>query len=584
MNPARLFLLIAALILPAGLATADDFASDLAQCAKAPIAISSFASDELRKAARFVVEHGECVPMVTGGDPLLYGMTPGVAYLQQKEILGKSAQACFDDSFGKGSREMAGVLSKFIDAPPMSTLVPSKGKQLLLQIAEGQANEALYQVPGVSLVSSHMSCACAVSSTGMDLNALREKIKETIESLETCKNVLGKLLGKAYDTAKAAFDLGKDAVNAMGCTLGLGGCSDGPPYFCTVYFAHRATGATPDQILNSWPDVPEARKLVQSGIDHCEPQWLAKVDEKQKADAAALAQQLLDKEIEKAQQGGSSVALGFAFRWSPKCWDGPCKTAISKYADLFNAEIKDPDTVAHYGTFGAAAHALEAKYASLAKAAIAMSKDRRDQALRNNPGAPVSDRLDAFGCAAYLGRPRQSLCKSPVGFNACVSYVRSDAWDTCALASKDGQYSEGAALKRHLKTVGCIPQEGRLVALSPSSKTFAQCLGSRALASCQRLEAGHSPVTCGGAKPLSFDRRRLPGSLPPVTVQTPSPRLAPVAPAQPHRQDRVVEKSTLCQFESGPRAGQRQDYAPMAPLPVGTPCHDGRGSSGHVVK
>lgn len=41
--------------------------------------------------------------------------------------------------------------------------------------------------------------------------------------------------------------------------------------------------------------------------------------------------------------------------------------------------------------------------------------------------------------------------------------------------------------------------------------------------------------------------------------------------------------STLCRFEQGPRAGQTQDYAPMAPLPVGTPCQDGAGSMGKVV-
>lgn len=41
--------------------------------------------------------------------------------------------------------------------------------------------------------------------------------------------------------------------------------------------------------------------------------------------------------------------------------------------------------------------------------------------------------------------------------------------------------------------------------------------------------------------------------------------------------------STLCEFSSGPRQGQIQDYSPMAPLPVNTPCQDGYGSSGKVV-
>jgi hypothetical protein len=42
-------------------------------------------------------------------------------------------------------------------------------------------------------------------------------------------------------------------------------------------------------------------------------------------------------------------------------------------------------------------------------------------------------------------------------------------------------------------------------------------------------------------------------------------------------------KSTLCRFDRGPRAGQTQDYAPMAPLPIGSGCQDGSGSTGWVV-
>jgi len=43
------------------------------------------------------------------------------------------------------------------------------------------------------------------------------------------------------------------------------------------------------------------------------------------------------------------------------------------------------------------------------------------------------------------------------------------------------------------------------------------------------------------------------------------------------------EISTLCSFNAGPRVGTSQDYAPLDPLPVGTPCQDGVGSSGVIV-
>jgi hypothetical protein len=42
-------------------------------------------------------------------------------------------------------------------------------------------------------------------------------------------------------------------------------------------------------------------------------------------------------------------------------------------------------------------------------------------------------------------------------------------------------------------------------------------------------------------------------------------------------------KSTNCEFTSGPLTGTTHDYAPQAPIPVGTPCTDGAGSIGVVI-
>jgi len=80
----------------------------------------------------------------------------------------------------------------------------------------------------------------------------------------------------------------------------------------------------------------------------------------------------------------------------------------------------------------------------------------------------------------------------------------------------------------------------------------------------------------------------------PVLVPTPQRPLKMLPPAGAVAPIRVgpirrvpgrtsVPTSTFCLFNSGPRRGQIQDYAPMSPLPVGTACHDGRGSSGVVV-
>ena len=46
-----------------------------------------------------------------------------------------------------------------------------------------------------------------------------------------------------------------------------------------------------------------------------------------------------------------------------------------------------------------------------------------------------------------------------------------------------------------------------------------------------------------------------------------------------------MERSFLCKFTFGPRAGQVQDYTghPLGPLPVGSPCQDGIASTGFII-
>jgi uncharacterized protein DUF4157 len=56
-----------------------------------------------------------------------------------------------------------------------------------------------------------------------------------------------------------------------------------------------------------------------------------------------------------------------------------------------------------------------------------------------------------------------------------------------------------------------------------------------------------------------------------------------VSPSGAGIANRPVALSTLCRFTSGRRAGQIHDYAPMAPIPVGSPCQDGAGNFGIVI-
>ena len=101
------------------------------------------------------------------------------------------------------------------------------------------------------------------------------------------------------------------------------------------------------------------------------------------------------------------------------------------------------------------------------------------------------------------------------------------------------------------------------------------------LAKIRMAKQGHSTPTVTFTAMPKFP---APASLPPLMQgRTRIPTLPFPPPAPPTRSAPAVAKSTLCQFTSGPRAGQVQDYAPMAPIPVGSNCQDARGSYGTVI-
>jgi hypothetical protein len=229
-----------------------------------------------------------------------------------------------------------------------------------------------------------------------------------------------------------------------------------------------------------------------------------------------------------------------------------------------------------------------------------MSKKRRDKALMDDPSAPVADRLDAFGCTPYLGLNRQSLCPMGQAYTVCAGYVRDGKWDACAREGRDGLYSADAALVRLVRQSGCIPnttsrRRASAFDMPRTDLLNAQCLSGAARAACDFFVKGGSALACHGPEEVFvFNRARLRA---PVRYQPGAPSrglpsvFQPQTPAQPPptstlRNLRAItpQTGTVCLFDAGPRAGQRQDYPQARPVPVGTPCRDGRGSSGHVVR
>lgn len=653
-------------LVPGTAARADDFASDLAACAKGPIDLTKFALEDGKTAAEFTVNHSACVPSVIGGDPLLYGLTGAVAILQQQGTLPKGAQACIDASIGQASKPVAGALDAALSTAGLSSLLPAQGRSMLKDIASGQSQATLYEVPGVGLVMGRVACSCAVASTALDIDKLQERLTSVIASVEGCADLPDKLVSGAYDVGKAVVGaLGKGAknvANAVGCTLGLGGCgSSGPPLFCDGYNAARAGGMTAAQFRELIANIGAGTTFsvgdaFTADTNRCEQAWAdaaAKADEKAKADAAQAAanaayaaeQKRLAEEADKAAKLGAANALGFAFHWSPLCHDSTCKAGIAKMADQYTAEIQDPDAITQYGSFGAAKAALDKKYnarAELAMAisqakyekfekqgavaalgfalrwspkclddacksgiakmseqyradmhdagandsygsfaavklaldkkydtgaalAIALSKER-NKALRADVTAPADQRLSAFGCRSYLGLKRQWLCKANESFDVCKDYARQGSVDMCAqLGSQVHFYSASPSLERVLRQGGCIPGK--------TAKLATQCLSGSGRYNCDALVRGGSGITCKGPSLLIVNAARA--SIlaeQPATIRP--KRIVPPLPA---------ETSTLCQFTSGSRAGEIQDYAPMDPIPVGSSCQDGSGSNGVVV-
>lgn len=527
----------------AGSAEAGDFVEDLGKCAKAPVKALEKAADPAKaaKAAKFVVEHGECVPRIVGADPTLVFMTGTIAGMQSQGWLPKDSDGCVDSSIGAGSKYVAGAL---INAPGVKSLLSTEAQGLLQQIAKQQTDATLYEVPGFSFVAQSVTCGCAVASEGIPIDELKGQITDTLEGVEGCSGVLANLLGGAYDAGKKAvaavgdaaakvYGSMKDTVNAIGCELGLGGCDDdppGPPFFCVGYENIRRQGVSSEQILTSfgwmWKETPQVgalaafapKTLLASGsvqsvgkdvaaakaaadaqnkeVDGwfaaCEVSYQQKIaDEAKKIAEAEEAKRIL-KELEKAEKLASVYALRFAFDWIPKCKkDSACEKGISMIADQFGADLADPVTIKKYGTFGAAAKAVYAKYSSNAGVAVAFADERRKKVIKKDRNAAPADKLWAYDCKPFLGREKQSLCRDQAGFDICKAYVKSDRWSLCVKSGAQGAFfATGSLLQSSLKSAGCIPES------QTRSSTSWQCLSPAARDRCSDFRRGGSAMSC----------------------------------------------------------------------------------------
>lgn len=559
------------------IANAKDFVADLAKCASAPIEAVAQGINVAPAVIKFTAEHSECMPKVIAVDPILVGMTAGVVGLQYADQLPKSGSACSSAILGPAQKQVANMIDTTIDTiPGASSIFPSAGRAMLQQIAKDEGTATLYQVPGMSMIVENLSCGCAISETGLGIEQLKGSAGTLLKGISSCTTVVNDLLGGGYEAGKAGasavasaatavYNGFKDAVNAVGCSLGLGGCpSDSPPFFCVGYQAMRGSGVSSDQMKAAF-----GTGVFSAGYDAsapiCEQDFQNKLQAAEKAERDAAEQRRLARELENAQRVASSYALRFAFDWMPKCErENECERGISLIADQFGKDLADDETIARYGNLGAAISATIAKYSNNADVAVKLATDRRFAALRANSSAPIGPRLMAFGCRPFLGRQGNSLCSDNQGLSICKGYVDADKWDMCALSATKTFYSSGRRLSGVMRSIGCIPENGSGLAVSQGtmqsntrtppmnrvaiigglsgSRAQAQgasrqtrqvglsvaCISAGARQSCEAYKVGGSSVICGGAMAtatLALVPITFPPALPPSTGLTRLPGL-----------------------------------------------------------
>ncbi len=498
-NSISIFLAILA-VLFGSTVSASTITEDLADCVEG-VAVDQLLKAKMSlKAAEFAAYHSDCIPLVSAVDPVLVGMTGGILVLQSLSPakLARDADVCTDQIFSVAQRPIAGMIDTTMNQSGLSSILPSTSRILLRNIANGASNEALYSIPGMTVITSKLTCGCAVAETGVPVEALKETVENGLKTINSCSGVVTKLIGGAYaaayagaqavlDAATKIYNTAENALKSLGCGL-LWSCPSppsGPPFFCTGYGLVRAQGMSVDAIRSQYDNL---WKMVNSGattasfsntlysaidpsmpkkepppspynamIDTCETQYVNEVDRINKDIALTEA-------AAKAEAEGSNYALAYAFRWWPECKDDPiCLNGIGGVSNLFYGDIKDPDIRAYFGkndpdVFRATVRGLNEKYRPNAQIIVRSARDRRYAALRADPNAPPKDRLIAFGCNPFLGRARQSLCTSDTGMNTCKQYVNAGAWNFCVVSTAPSAYfSAGRHLKAFVQAGGCVP-------------------------------------------------------------------------------------------------------------------------------
>jgi hypothetical protein len=304
-----------------------------------------------------------------------------------------------------------------------------------------------------------------------------------------------------------------------------------------------------ENALNKWTDEFESDWYAQCADLGCKFAINAvkvgtqdKGQKKFNANKATSMADMADIFDDAREQAFGAWGKGFQRQWDPQCLDVNCKIAIGGIIvgaqglgkNKFNA---NPETQM------SEIAPIFADAAKQAQAAVGQSKQRQ-QIEKQHKSYMLLVQL------TWLSKCSDQLCRTNLG-NLSQKMLGD-------LIAQSNQNPEASAEEVQL----------------PVSKLYIPKFQAEIDASKARVGRSATGVETPSTPAISNGRSAAPPSETPSIFRNMFPPVAqPSAP----------QKSTLCRFTSGPRAGQDQDYAPMAPIPVGSNCQDGRGSAGTVV-
>lgn len=418
--------------------------------------LAGVSPDEVVDGFNLVVNHGSCIPKYIPGDPEAYPLgafTMALKVARAQGYLPKDYNQCKQKiNFGeKALTSFFAQSSKF-----MGFLTHEQQEQV--------KQSASQNMPGLSFLIELAECSCAVAVTDTPIDAQIKTIKYGVESAWDIYKLGGKLIMAAGKVISETGTAVINVANDIGCSLGLGGCSDfNPEGFYQVYKSWRNQGQGYEQIRGYFAVILNFGGLSSSSgypdyIAECEARYQKeKADELAKKIAAEEAAQLAANQ-DIAASAAAGWAIIWAKMWTHDCQDNECAQSMVVIANQRAAEEANPATLAYYhGSTTEMKTAMNEKYNPRIKLVQEMSagREKNRQEIRDNPSYPPEKRLPLMGCSWFLGRSTEYLCQGEVGFGACSNYVDQELIQNCYLAGQAKKYAEIGIVSNELVAKGC---------------------------------------------------------------------------------------------------------------------------------